>query len=86
MVSGYNCGMTLNIKESHGKAFDTCPKPVCLILQKDKIQNFRFCHKERLIDPEGANGEDERPNPQIHLLKVQSSGFFCVKGRLNERG
>ena len=37
------------------------------------------------MDREGANQEDGRPNPQIHLKKVPSAGFFYVKGRGNRR-
>lgn len=33
------------------------------------------------IDLEGDNHEDGRLNPQIHLKKVQSSGFLYIMGR-----
>lgn len=53
---------------------------------KAKAQNVRVWKKERFIGREGANQEDGRPHPQIHLKKVYSSGFFHVNGRDYGRG
>lgn len=41
----------------------------------------QFGARKGFIDQQRANQEDERPNFQIHLKKVQSLVIFYVKGR-----
>lgn len=49
-------------------------KSVCSMLGKTKTQNIRVWSKGRFIDQEAPRRWEA--SPQIHLLKVQSSGFY----------
>lgn len=61
----------------------TCPNttPDTSKGQNAQTQNVRVWRKGKFIDREGADREDGRPKPHMHFKKVQSSSFFCVKGR-----
>lgn len=51
-----------------------------------KTQSMRVWRKERFIDWEATNQEDETSNSQAYLKKVQSVGLFYVKRRGNGKG
>lgn len=42
--------------------------------------------KRPKLNQEGTDREDRSPDPQVHLLKVWSLGFFYIEGRENGKG
>lgn len=70
-------------KDLMSSDFVTGPKSVCLMFQRLKVKTSEF--GVSFIDVESAIREEGRPNPQIHLTGVQSSDFFYVRRRGNER-